>query len=159
MTPSVWQTPLGREMGARTAHCTSMGRDMEYWVTPSSRRDLDPWVEGITKNGPEVLVGLSELNLSDDGLLPRVDTLEATKKLDPFQLPNRVTVKEGQTDFSTQTEGGKNAHDDEYGSEILYGVKRYPLILRMFSREVDDVMVKQYNLSELQTHLNLHSPV
>ena len=83
----------------RTLHmCELFDNNTKYWVTPSSRRDLDPWVEGIVRSGSEVLVGLGELNLSEDGLLPRVDTMEAKQTLTPFQVPpNRVTFQVGQT--------------------------------------------------------------
>ena len=37
-------------------------------------------------------------------------------------------------------EGGTHAKSDEYGSERLYGPKRYPESLRMLSKEVDDVL-------------------
>ena len=39
-------------------------------------------------------------------------------------------------------EGGIALKTDEYGSERLYGPKRYPASLRMLSKEVDDVMVQ-----------------
>ena len=39
-------------------------------------------------------------------------------------------------------EGGIALKTDEYGSERLYGPKRYPESLRMLSKEVDDVMVQ-----------------
>ena len=39
-------------------------------------------------------------------------------------------------------EGGRQAYEEEHGSERLCGVKRYPTTLRMLSREVDDVIVR-----------------
>ena len=39
--PSVWQTLLGKEMGARVAHFQSPGRELKYWVIPRQRVDLD----------------------------------------------------------------------------------------------------------------------
>ena len=45
-----------------------------------------------------MLVGLRELSLTADGYSPRVETLEATDDLKPFQIPpNAVDVREGST--------------------------------------------------------------
>ena len=104
-------------------------------------------------------MGLSELNLTGDGYIPRVDTMEATSHLDAFQVPEvAVTVQEGSTTFWAQAktdhfsllsisdlafltmfneggtiEGGRQARDEEYGSEQLYGAKK-------FSNEPEDVV-------------------
>ena len=40
-------------------------------------------------------------------------------------------------------DGGLTLKTDDYGSERLYGPKRYPVFLRMLSKEVDDVMVQK----------------
>ena len=40
-------------------------------------------------------------------------------------------------------DGGLTLRTDDYGSERLYGPKRYPVFLRMLSKEVDDVMVQK----------------
>ena len=37
----------------------------------------------------------------------------------------------------------RSPRDEEYGSERLYGPKRYPPTLRMLSKEVDDVLFKR----------------
>ena len=75
----------------------------------------------------------------------------------PYQVPpNAVDIKVGVTDYWTKAnsdlafltmfneartiEGGRSAKTDEYGSERLYGPKRYPKTLRMLSKEVDDVL-------------------
>ena len=39
-------------------------------------------------------------------------------------------------------DGGTYVRTDDFGSERLYGPKRYPSSLRMLSKEVDDVMVQ-----------------
>ena len=41
---------------------------------------------------------------------------------------------------SGRVDGGLYAKTDDYGSERLYGPKRYPVTLRMLSKEVDDVL-------------------
>ena len=33
--PSVWQTLLGKEMGARMEHFAAPGRELKYWVIPA----------------------------------------------------------------------------------------------------------------------------
>ena len=50
--PSVWQTLLGREMGARIEHFAAPSRELKYWVTPAESNDWSSWVEGISRNGP-----------------------------------------------------------------------------------------------------------
>ena len=172
--PSVWQTLLGREMGARIEHFAAPSRELKYWVTPAESKDWSSWVEGISRNGPSYLVGVTELNLTSDGHLPRVDIQAAVNKLQPFQIPpNAIKISLGKTDdywrkatmdrfltlsigtpvtsdlafmtmFNEQgrIEGGVALKTDEYGSERLYGPKRYPESLRMLSKEVDDVMVQ-----------------
>ena len=156
--PSVWQTLLGREMGARIEHFAAPSRELKYWVTPAESKDWSSWVEGISRNGPSYLVGVTELNLTSEGHLPRVDIQAAVNKLQPFQIPpNAIKVSLGKTDdywrkatmdrfltlsigtpitsdlafmtmFNEQgrIEGGIALKTDEYGSERLYGPKRYP---------------------------------
>ena len=85
--PSVWQTLLGREMGARIEHFAAPSRELKYWVTPAESKDWSSWVEGISRNGPSYLVGVTELNLTSEGHLPRVDIQPAVNKLEPFQVP------------------------------------------------------------------------
>ena len=166
--PSVWQTLLGREMGARIAHFASPGRELKYWVIPAKSDNWSSCIEGITRNGPAVLVGLSELSLTSEGYLPRVEVSPAVTELLPFQVPpNAIHLEVGVTEdywkksflllsigtpitsdlaFMTmfnesgRIEGGLYAKTDEYGSERLYGPKRYPVTLRMLSKEVDDVL-------------------
>ena len=172
--PSVWQTLLGREMGARIEHFAAPSRELKYWVTPAESKDLSSWVEGISRNGPSYLVGVTELKLTSEGHLPRVDIQAAVNDLRPFQIPpNAIKISLGKTDdyrrkatmdrflilsigtpitsdlafmtmFNEQgrIEGGIALKTDEYGSERLYGPKRYPESLRMLSKEVDDVMVQ-----------------
>ena len=79
--PSVWQTLVGREMGARTPHFTTPGGEYKYWVTPSTRKNIDSYVLGSTQRGHETLVSLGELNLARSGHLPTVDTRPATVSL------------------------------------------------------------------------------
>ena len=81
--PSVWQTLLGREMGARTVHFTSPGRDLKHWVVPAESNGWDSWIEGISRNGSSVLVGVSEMSLTSEGHLQRVDVLPAVTQLLP----------------------------------------------------------------------------
>ena len=171
--PSVWQTLLGRETGAGAAHFASPGRELKYWVIPAESDNWSSWIEGITRNRPAVLVGLSELNLTSEGCLPRVEVLPAVTELLPFQVPPKaIHLQIGVTEdywkkskldpflvlsigvpitsdlaFMTmfnesgRIEGGLHSKTDEYGSERLYGPKRYPVRLRMLSKEVDDVLV------------------
>ena len=112
------------------------------------------------------------MNLTAEGLLPRVDIQAADKELQPFQVPpNAIEISMGKTEdywrkalldrfltlsigtpitsdlaFMTmfndcgRIEGGVSLKTDEYGSERLYGPKRYPVSLRMLSKEVDDVL-------------------
>ena len=84
--PSVWQTLLGREMGARIEHFAAPSRELKYWVTPAESNDWSSWVEGISRNGPSYLVGVTELNLTSEGHLPRVDIQPTVNPLDPFHL-------------------------------------------------------------------------
>ena len=62
--PSVWQTLLGREMGARIEHFAAPSKELKYWVTPAESNDWSTWIEGISRNGPSYLVGVTELNLN-----------------------------------------------------------------------------------------------
>ena len=118
--------------------------------------------------GPSYLVGVTELNLTSEGHLPRVDIQPAVNKLELFQVPpNAMEISLGKTEdywrkatmdrfltlsigtpitsdlafmtmFNEQgrIEGGVALKTDEYGSERLYGPKRYPESLRMLSKEV-----------------------
>ena len=91
--------------------------------------------------GQDYLVGLSELNLTSEGYLPRVETLEEVAP------PNAIDIQIGQTDYWEKVkrepfimlsigtpitselafltmfneygviEGGRSARDEEYGSE------------------------------------------
>ena len=144
-------------------------------MTPAESNDWSTWIEGISRNGPSYLVGVTELNLTSEGLLPRVDIQPAVNKLDPFQVPpsamdisigrtedywRKATIDQFQTlsigtaitsemAFMTMfnergvIDGGLTLKTDDYGSERLYGPKRYPVFLRMLSKEVDDVMVQK----------------
>ena len=64
-------------------------------------------------------------------------------KLDPFLLLSIGTPITSDLAFMTmfnesgRIEGGSRT--DDYGSERLYGPKRYPATFRMLSKEVDDV--------------------
>ena len=170
--PSVWQTLLGREMGARIGHFASPGRELKYWVIPAKSENWSSWIEGISRNGPAVLVGVNELNLTSDVYLQRLEVAPATAELRPYQTPpNAINIQVGVTEdywkkskldpflllsigtpitsdlafmtmFSEKgtTEGGRYAKRDEYGSDRLYGPKRYPVTLRMLSEEVDNVL-------------------
>ena len=173
--PSVWQTLLGREMGARIEHFAAPSKELKYWVTPAESNDWSTWIEGISRNGPSYLVGVTELNLTSEGHLPRVDIQPAVYPLDPFQIPpNAMDISIGRTEdywrkatidqFQTLSigtaitsemafmtmfnergviDGGLTLRTDDFGSERLYGPKRYPVFLRMLSKEVDDVMVQK----------------
>ena len=188
--PSVWQTLLGREMGARTEHFAAPGRELKYWVTPAESNDWSSWIEGISRNGPSYLVGVSELNLTSEGHLPRVDIHAAVNELNPFQIPpNAIKISLGKTEdywrkaqmdrfltlsigtpitsdlaFMTmfneagKIEGGTALRTDEYGSERLYGPKRYPESLRM----LDDVMFQGLKPLDVLTsrvpHCSMPSP-
>ena len=59
-------------------------------------------------------------------------------------------------------EGGAALKTDEYGSERLYGPKRYPESLRMLSKEVDDVMFQGLKPLDVLTsrvpHCSMPSP-
>ena len=59
-------------------------------------------------------------------------------------------------------EGGSTLRTDEYGSERLYGPKRYPVFLRMLSKEVDDVMVQKLKPLDVLTsrvpHCSMPAP-
>ena len=85
--PSVWQTLLGREMGARIEHFAAPSRELKYWVTPAESKDWSIFVEGITRKGPSYLVGVTELNLTSEGHLPRVDIQPAAHKLESIPDP------------------------------------------------------------------------
>ena len=170
--PSVWQTLLGREMGARIEH---FARELKYWVTPAESQDWSSWVEGISRNGPSYLVGVTELHLTSEGHL---DIQPAVNTLDPFQIPpNAMNISLGKTEdypitsdlaFMTMfneygtIEGGATLKTDEYGSERLYGPKRYPVSLRMLSKEVDDVMVQKLKPLDVLTsrvpHCSMPAP-
>ena len=192
--PSVWQTLLGREMGARIEHFAAPSKELKYWVTPAESNDWSTLVEGISRNGPSYLVGVTELNLTSEGLLPRVDIQPAVNPLNPFQVPpNSMDISIGRTEdywrkatvdqFQTLSigtaitsemafmtmfnergviDGGLALKTDDYGSERLYGPKRYPVFLRMLSKEVDDVMVqKKLPLDVLTTrvpHCSMPAP-
>ena len=192
--PSVWQTLLGREMGARIEHFAAPSKELKYWVTPAESDDWSTLVEGISRNGPSYLVGVTELNLTSEGLLPRVDIQPAVNSLNPFQVPpNSMDISIGRTEdywrkatidqFQTLSigtaitsemafmtmfnergviDGGLALKTDDYGSERLYGPKRYPVFLRMLSKEVDDVMVqKKLPLDVLTTrvpHCSMPAP-
>ena len=137
--------------------------------------DWSSWIEGISRNGQAVLVGVNEMNLTSEGHLPRVDVHPANNELHPFQIPpNAIKISLGVTEdywrkaqldrfltlsigtpitselaFMTmfneagRIDGGTYAKTDEFGSERLYGPKRYPASLRMLSKEVDDVLVQR----------------
>ena len=94
--PSVWQTLLGREMGARTEHFAAPGRELKYWVTPAESNDWSSWIEGISR---AYLVGVNEMNLTSEGHLPRVDIQAANSELRPFQVPpNAIKISLGKTE-------------------------------------------------------------
>ena len=83
--PSVWQTLLGKEMGARMEHFAAPGRELKYWVIPAESQSWSSWIEGISRNGQAVLVGLNEMDLTAEGHLPRVDVFPAAAELNPFR--------------------------------------------------------------------------
>ena len=98
--PSVWQTLMGREMGARTPQFQTPQGQYKYWVQPAKRDGIDSFVIGTTQRGNETLVSLGELALADNGALPLVATSPATKVLSPRQKPpNCVRVALGGTDY------------------------------------------------------------
>ena len=98
--PSVWQTLMGREMGARTPQFQTPQGQYKYWVQPARRDGIDSFVIGTTQRGNETLVSLGELALADNGALPLVATSPATKALSPRQKPpNCVKVALGGTDY------------------------------------------------------------
>ena len=102
----------GREVS--TFHVTRKG--VEVLGDSERERESDQWTswtEGITRNGQDVLVGLSELNLTADGYLPRIETQEAVADLLPFQVPpNAVDTTFGVHIFpkvgGAPQEGGPN---------------------------------------------------
>ena len=144
--------------------------------------------------GPSYLVGVTELNLTSEGHLPRVDIQAAVNDLHPFQVPpNAIKISLGKTEdywrkanvdrfltlsigtpitsdlaFMTMFNetgrigGGIALKTDEYGSERLYGPKRYPESLRMLSKEVDDVMFQGLKPLDVLTsrvpHCSMPSP-
>ena len=59
-------------------------------------------------------------------------------------------------------DGGTYARTDEFGSERLYGPKRYPSSLRMLSKEVDDVLVQKLRRLDVLTsrvpHCSMPAP-
>ena len=56
-------------------------------------------LEGISRNGQAVLVGLNELNLTSDGYLQRLEVAPATAELKPRQTPpNAVNIQVGVTE-------------------------------------------------------------
>ena len=101
--PSAWQTLMGREMGARSAHFQTPSGQYKYWVTPVKRDTIDSFVIGTQQRGNETLVSLGELALAGNGNIPIVVTTPATTVLSPRQKPpNRVTVYPGGSDYWTQ---------------------------------------------------------
>ena len=70
-------------------------------------------------------------------------------KLDPFLLLYIGTPITSDLAFMTmfnesgRIDGGLYARTDDYGSDRLYGPKRYPVTLRMLSQEVDDVLFRR----------------
>ena len=81
--PSVWQTLMGREMGARTPQFQTPSGQFKYWVTPLKRDGIDSCVIGSTQRGADTLVSLGELSLMGSGHLPTVPTRPATVQLSP----------------------------------------------------------------------------
>ena len=101
--PSVWQTLMGREMGARTPQFQTPQGQYKYWVQPAKRDGIDSFVIGTTQRGNETLVSLGELALAGNGALPLVATSPATTVLSPRQKPpNCVKVVLGGTDYWTK---------------------------------------------------------
>ena len=98
--PSVWQTLMGREMGARTPQFQVPQGQYKYWVQPAQRDGIDSFVIGSSKRGKETLVSLGELLLAGNGTLPLVATCPATSTLSPRQKPpNCVRVFPDGTDY------------------------------------------------------------
>ena len=98
--PSVWQTLMGREMGARTPQFQTPQGQYKYWVQPAKRDGIDSFVIGSTQRGNDTLVSLGELLLAGNGALPLVATCPATTTLSPRQKPpNCVKVFLGGTDY------------------------------------------------------------
>ena len=101
--PSVWQTLMGREMGARTPQFQTPQGQYKYWVQPAKRDGIDSFVIGSTQRGNDTLVSLGELLLAGNGALPLVATCPATTTLSPRQKPpNCVKVFLGGTDYWTK---------------------------------------------------------
>ena len=101
--PSVWQTLMGREMGARTPQFQTPQGQYKYWVQPAKGDGIDSFVIGSTQRGNETLVSLGELLLAGNGALPLVAISPATKVLSPRQKPpNCVKVALGGTDYWTK---------------------------------------------------------
>ena len=101
--PSVWQTLMGREMGARTPQFQTPQGQYKYWVQPAKRDGIDSFVIGSTQRGNDTLVSLGELLLAGNGALPLVATSPATQVLSPRQKPpNCVKVALGGTDYWTK---------------------------------------------------------
>ena len=79
--PSVWQTLMGREMGARTPQFQTPSGQFKCWVTPLKREGIDSYVIGSTQRGADTLVSLGEFNLMGSGHLPTVPTRPAPVQL------------------------------------------------------------------------------
>ena len=69
--------------------------------------------------------------------------------IDQFQTLSIGTAITSDMAFMTmfneqgRIDGGLTLKTDDYGSERLFGPKRYPVFLRMLSKEVDDVMIQK----------------
>ena len=77
-----------------------------------------------------MLVGLSELSLTGDGYIPRVETMEATDDLEPFQVKSHrmpPLSENGQPPFGHSQEGSiqppVNRDTDHLGLGIPYHVQ------------------------------------
>ena len=80
-------------------HFAAPGRELKYWVVPNESPSWSSWIEGISRNGQAVLVGVNEMDLISEGHLPRVDVLPAITDLLPFQTPpNAIQIKLGATE-------------------------------------------------------------
>ena len=80
-------------------HFAAPGKELKYWVTPAESQSWPSWIEGISRNGPAVLVGLNEMDLTAEGHLPRVDIFPAAIDLNPFQTPpNAIHISLGATE-------------------------------------------------------------
>ena len=135
-------------------------KDWSSWVEGISRNGPAGLVGvnemNLTSEGhlPRVDIHAAVYNLQPFQIPPNAIKISLGKtedywrkvQMDPFLTLSIGTPITSDLAFMTmfndvgRIEGGVSARTEDYGSERLYGPKRYPESLRMLSKEVDDVL-------------------